>query len=114
MICDSHALSYLIYLPLFLKLARNIGYGDPENSCEISNIQEAAKLGGAEEFIEVLPHKYSTYVSRAVHDQSFGQPAGSSVFAGTSVDFSKLKLNDTVKGLSGGQKQRIALYVLFL
>ena len=72
-------------------------------------IQRAAKLGGAEDFIETLPHKYDTYVSRPVFDWGGGSPDVDSVFHGKEVDFSKLKLNSQEKGLSGGQKQRIAL-----
>ena len=72
-------------------------------------IQRAADLGGAGEFIGSLPHKFSTYIVRPQNDFGYGVPIHGSVFEGTKVDFSKLKLNEDVSDLSGGQKQRIAL-----
>ncbi|KAJ3547942.1 hypothetical protein NMY22_g1464 [Coprinellus aureogranulatus] len=97
-----------------VNLARNIGYGDPERHTDMENIRQAARFGGAEEFIESLPYKYDTYVDRPVHDWAGGEPAEDSVFAGATLDFSKLNLNAQEKGLSGGQKQRIALSRTFM
>ena len=72
-------------------------------------IQRAADLGGAGEFIESLPHKFSTYIVRPERDVESGVASHGSVFEGKKVDFSKLKLNEDVSDFSGGQKQRIAL-----
>lgn len=63
-------------------VAENIAYGKPGASFE--EIQDAARLAGAEEFIEKLPQKYDTYVGER-----------------------------GVK-LSGGQKQRISIARVFL
>ena len=71
-------------------------------------IQEAAKLGGAN-FIDDLPHKFDTYISRPVFEHGYGFPPSDSIFFGKEVDFSKLKFNDDERPLSGGQNQRIAL-----
>lgn len=60
----------------------NISYGKP--GCSIEEVVEAARLAGAEEFINSLPDKYNTYVGER-----------------------------GVK-LSGGQKQRIAIARVFL
>jgi len=37
------------------KISENIGLGDPEHANDEDKIREAAKLGGAEEFIDRLP-----------------------------------------------------------
>ena len=60
----------------------NISYGKP--GCSLEEVVEAARLAGAEEFINSLPDKYNTYVGER-----------------------------GVK-LSGGQKQRIAIARVFL
>lgn len=75
----------------------------------MDKVQQAAKLGGAEEFIESLPHKYGTHISRPVFDYCNDAPSNDSVLAGKKIDFSKFKLNGSQKDFSGGQKQRIAL-----
>ncbi|RXW21384.1 hypothetical protein EST38_g4493 [Candolleomyces aberdarensis] len=92
-----------------LTLAENIGYGDPDNAEDMDMIQRAADLGGAGEFIESLPHKFSTYIVRPERDIGSEIASHGSVFEGKKVDFSKLKLNEDVSDFSGGQKQRIAL-----
>lgn len=63
-------------------VAENIAYGKP--GATIEEIKEAARLAGADEFIEKLPNKYDTYVGER-----------------------------GVK-LSGGQKQRISIARVFL
>ncbi|KAF6748427.1 HlyB/MsbA family ABC transporter [Ephemerocybe angulata] len=97
-----------------MTLGQNIGYGDPANMDDIDKIRQAAKLGGAEEFIDALPYKYDTFVTRPVYDHSYGQPSSTSAFAGKTVDFKKLKLNERQKDFSGGQKQRVALSRTFM
>ncbi|KAF6748435.1 HlyB/MsbA family ABC transporter [Ephemerocybe angulata] len=98
-----------------MSLAQNIGYGDPANHENMNNIREAARLGGASDFIEKTPYQYNTLISlpRFDHSASYTIPI-SSAFAGRTIDFSKLKLNDRHKDFSGGQKQRIALSRLFM
>ena len=91
------------------QLGLNIGYGDPENYADTEKIQQAAKLGGADDFIEALQHKYDTHIIRPVYDYSNDEPTGDSIFVGKKTDFSKFALNGTQKDFSGGQKQRIAL-----
>jgi hypothetical protein len=39
-------------------------------------IQEAARLGGASEFVEKLPEQYETYLERPVKDYYSGLPEG--------------------------------------
>lgn len=63
-------------------ILENIAYGKPGAS--IDEVKEAARLAGAEDFIEALPQKYDTYVGER-----------------------------GVK-LSGGQKQRISIARVFL
>lgn len=77
----------------------------------MEKIRQAAKLGGADDFIEALQHKYDTHIIRPVYDYSNDEPTGDSIFVGKKTDFSKFDLNGTQKDFSGGQKQRIALWV---
>jgi ABC-type multidrug transport system fused ATPase/permease subunit len=61
-----------------------IGYGAIEHLEDLDRIQQAARIGGAKSFIEVLPQRYDT-------------PLG------------KWELEDETQKLSGGQWQRLAL-----
>ncbi|KAJ3525756.1 hypothetical protein NMY22_g10441 [Coprinellus aureogranulatus] len=97
-----------------LPFAENIGLGDPQCSQDMGKIQRAAELGGAQEFIEALPHKYGTYLFRPVQDGWDPDPSKNSIYAGKEIDFEKLKLNEGQSDLSGGQKQRIALARTFM
>jgi len=44
------------------KISENIGLGDPEHANDEDKIREAAKLGGAEEFIDRLPEAFETFL----------------------------------------------------
>ncbi|RXW18382.1 hypothetical protein EST38_g7471 [Candolleomyces aberdarensis] len=96
-----------------LTLGENIGLGDPAHADDMDMIQEAAKLGGAD-FIDTLPYKFETYISRPVDEIGYGRPSSNSAFSGKEIDFTKFKLNDDKRDLSGGQKQRIALSRTFM
>ncbi|KAJ2920908.1 hypothetical protein H1R20_g16186, partial [Candolleomyces eurysporus] len=96
-----------------LTLGENIGLGDPAHVDDMDMIQDAAKLGGAD-FIDTLPYKFDTYISRPVDEFGFGRPSRNSVFYGKQIDYTKMKLNDDKRDLSGGQKQRIALSRTFM
>ena len=60
----------------FLTARENIALGDVEKMQNLEAIQEAAKKGGADEFIKQLPNQYDTPFGRLVpnsHEPSGGQ-----------------------------------------
>ncbi|KAF8665110.1 hypothetical protein AX16_000577 [Volvariella volvacea WC 439] len=102
-----------------LSIKDNIGLGDPSHVDDIDRIREAARLGGAEGFIDKLSEGFDTYLERPVKDHYSGLPAGTTELFGRPVDYSRLRNvagMDTSgsKTLSGGQLQRIALSRTFM
>jgi ABC-type multidrug transport system fused ATPase/permease subunit len=98
----------------FLKIKDNIGLGDPEHAHDEDKILEAAKLGGAEEFIDRLPDGFDTYLDRPDHDYYSGIPEGTKTLFGRPVDYSRVRgvggmQSTNTTSLSGGQKQRLAV-----
>ena len=82
----------------------------------MGKIEEAARLGGAYEFVSELPDGFDTYLERPVSDIFSNLPEGTKTLFGRSVDYSRLRgagrlrVSNTIgSGLSGGQMQRIAL-----
>jgi ABC-type multidrug transport system fused ATPase/permease subunit len=80
-------------------------------------VREAARLGGAEEFIERLPNGFDTYLERPVKDYYSGLPEGTTSLFGRPVDYGSIRNmggmdSSNNKTLSGGQMQRIALCVI--
>lgn len=77
---------------------------------------EAARLGGADEFIDRLPDGFDTFLERPVNDIYSGIPEGTKQLFGRPVDFSRVRgmggmRSSTTTTLSGGQMQRLAVYV---
>lgn len=95
------------------QIGDNIGLGDPENSGNLDKIEEAARLGGADEVVAKLPEGFKTYLERPVKDLYSPLPEGTKVLFGRPVDYNKLRgkggMKQTQSSLSGGQMQRIAL-----
>ena len=78
------------------------------------HIRLAARLGGAEEFIEQLPEGFDTYLDRPVRDYYAGLPEGTKTLFGRNVDYSAIRSaggmkSSSVSALSGGQMQRLAV-----
>jgi ABC-type multidrug transport system fused ATPase/permease subunit len=89
-----------------LSIGENIGLGNPVLAHDGDKIREAARLGGAEEFIDELPDGFDTYVNCPVKDHY-------------AVDYSLLRSagglrNSVTSDLSGGQKQRLAVSRTFM
>jgi ABC-type multidrug transport system fused ATPase/permease subunit len=98
------------------QIRENIGLGNPVLAHDGDKIREAARLGGAEEFIDELPDGFDTYVNHPVNDQ-YSDPNDHSTFVEQPIDFSLLRsvggLRTTdILGLSGGQMQRLAVCVV--
>lgn len=88
--------------------------GDPDCAHDEDKILEAAKLGGAHEFIERLPEGFDTYLDRPISDYYSGIPEGTKTIFGRPVDYNRVRniggmrsINST--SLSGGQMQRLAV-----
>lgn len=56
-----------------LTVSQNITYGLRESECTHEDVENAAKLANAHEFIEGLPEGYNTMVGEGGHDLSGGQ-----------------------------------------
>ncbi|KAF9014908.1 P-loop containing nucleoside triphosphate hydrolase protein [Cyathus striatus] len=105
------------HFPLSIK--DNVALGDPAHAHDLSRIQEAARLGGAEDFILRLPDGFDTYLERPVRDYYAGLPEGTTTIFGRPVDYSRVRgMGSMEQGsgreLSGGQMQRIALSRTFM
>ena len=99
------------------KIRDNIALGDPTGSGDDSHVRQAARLGGAESFIEKLPEGFDTYLDRPPVDNSGGPSEGSQSLLGKPFDVVPVRdcagMKTTSKSeLSGGQMQRLAVYVL--
>ncbi|KAL1709422.1 P-loop containing nucleoside triphosphate hydrolase protein [Schizophyllum commune] len=116
-----------------LSIKDNIAIGDPEALAALTGaqekgetaheieerIREAARLGGADGFLEKLPEGYDTYLDPPVRDHYAGLPEGTKSLFGRPVSFGRMRgmggMNSAVSsGLSGGQVQRIALSRTFM
>lgn len=96
------------------QIKENIGLGDPENAHDEDKVIEAARLGGAEEFVERLPEGFDTYLDRPVRDHYSGIPEGTKTLFGRPVSFSRVRgaggmQTTNTTSLSGGQMQRLAV-----
>ncbi|KAJ7583263.1 P-loop containing nucleoside triphosphate hydrolase protein [Mycena floridula] len=105
------------HFPLTIKT--NIGLGDPDNAENEEKIIEAAKLGGAEQFISKLPEGFDTYLDRPVRDHYSSLPEGTTTLFGRSVNYKSVRRagqleSNQSSSLSGGQMQRIALSRTFM
>ncbi|KAF5351552.1 hypothetical protein D9758_007240 [Tetrapyrgos nigripes] len=107
-----------------LSIKQNIALGDPStaHSPNLDDVIEAAKLGGAHDFISKLPEGYDTYLDRPVKDVYSGLPEGTKALFGREIKYNGVR--DMIQsgrgggaealGLSGGQLQRIALSRTFM
>ncbi|KAG2132378.1 P-loop containing nucleoside triphosphate hydrolase protein [Suillus clintonianus] len=87
------------YTTFPLSIRENIGFGNPALAHDDDKIREAAKMGGARDFIDELPNGFSTYI---------GDVLMPSVRNTIGVCASM------VSGLSGGQHQRLAVSRTFM
>lgn len=107
-------------LPLYpLQIKENIALGNPNLAPDDDKIREAARLGGAEEFVDKLPEGFDTYLDRPVRDYYSALPEGTTMLFGRKVDYSRVRGAGAMRAadtssLSGGQMQRLAVYVQLL
>ena len=90
--------------------------GDPRNAHDETRIRDAARLGGAEEFIDKMNEGFDTYLDRPVRDFWF-IPDNTKTRTGITVDRDLFREaigragKDDSAVLSGGQMQRLAVWV---
>lgn len=102
-----------------LSISENIGLGNPALAHDYDKVREAARLGGAEHFIDELPDGFDTYLDRPVKDYYAGLPEGTATLFGRSVDYSRIRgvgglRASEASSLSGGQMQRLAVSRTFM
>lgn len=102
-----------------MQIKENIALGNPDIPYDEDKVREAARLGGAEDFIEKLPEGFDTYLERPVRDYYSPLPEGTATLFGRQVDYSRLRGIGKMRKadtsfLSGGQMQRLAVYVSFI
>lgn len=97
------------------QIGDNIALGSPQCAHDRDKIREAARLGGAEGFVDRLTEGFDTYLDRPVRDYYSGIPDGTKSLFGRPVSFGAigqamggLRSSDSVH-LSGGQMQRLAV-----
>ena len=78
----------------------------------------AARLGGAEAFVEKLPQGYDTFIYKPAVTTGYGPLSGTKTRSGKPFDMDLVRegagLGNFRRGwiqLSGGQMQRLAVYV---
>lgn len=101
----------------FPQIGDNIALGSPQCAQDSDKVREAARLGGAEGFVDRLPEGFDTYLDRPVRDYYSGIPDGTKSLFGRPVNFRAIdkamggvRSSDSVH-LSGGQMQRLAVCV---
>ncbi|OBZ79055.1 Lipid A export ATP-binding/permease protein MsbA [Grifola frondosa] len=102
-----------------LSIRDNIALGDPSNFRDDERVYKAAKLGGAEQFIERLSDGFHTYLERPVRDYYAGLPEGTHTLFGRDVNYSAVREQGAMTStngpsLSGGQMQRLAVSRTFM
>ena len=103
--------------PDFPQIGDNIALGSPQSAHDSEKIREAARLGGAEAFVDRLSEGFDTYLNRPVRDYHSGIPDGTKTLFGRPVNFGPIGQAMGGVGsadyahLSGGQMQRLAVYV---
>ncbi|KAF9784896.1 P-loop containing nucleoside triphosphate hydrolase protein [Thelephora terrestris] len=102
---ESMAVLFQDYTHFPLTVKDNIALGDPQNAHDETRVREAARLGGAEEFIDKMSEGFDTnaktesgmQIDRDLFREAIGRVGN----------------EDTVK-LSGGQLQRLAVSRMFM
>ncbi|KAG1880462.1 P-loop containing nucleoside triphosphate hydrolase protein [Suillus tomentosus] len=104
-----------------LSMRENIGLGNPALAREDDKIREAARLGGAEDFIDELPRGFDTYLDRLVDDYYGDLPESTTTLFGHPVDTSSRNDIGHVHTtgapgiqISRGQAQRLAISRTFM
>jgi ABC-type multidrug transport system fused ATPase/permease subunit len=109
------------YTQFPLSMRENIGLGNPALEYDDDKVREAARLGGAEDFIDELPDGFNTCLDYPVNYFYGDLPEGTTTLFGRPVDPSTLNSVDDVHisrdlglQISRGQVQRLAISRTFM
>ncbi|KAG0703054.1 P-loop containing nucleoside triphosphate hydrolase protein, partial [Suillus ampliporus] len=107
------------YTHFSLSIRENIALGNPALAHDDDKVREAARLGGAEDFIDELPDGFDTYVKHPVNDHYTNIAPWTTDPFGRLVDFSLVRSVGGLRAnnyldLSGGQRQRLAVSRTFM
>lgn len=91
------------------QIRENIGFGNVALMKDLDAIKEAARLGGADEFVEKLPSGYDTVMGVDPESISYGVPP-----EGSALDLMLKEKKEAPQAFSGGQTQRLALSRTFM
>ncbi|KAI6137034.1 P-loop containing nucleoside triphosphate hydrolase protein [Pisolithus sp. B1] len=112
------AILFQDYTHFPLSIKDNIALGNPDIGYDDDKVREAARLGGAEGFIDKLPDGFHTYLNRPVRDYYSALPEGTTTLFGRQVDYSNVRgagrMHTSETSLSGGQMQRLAVARTFM
>lgn len=112
------AILFQDYTHFPLSIKDNIALGNPDIAYDDDKVREAARLGGADGFIDKLPDGFHTYLDRPVRDYYSALPEGTTTLFGRQVDYSKVRgagrMHTSETSLSGGQMQRLAVARTFM
>ncbi len=97
----------------------NIAMGDPATSYDDDRVRLAARLAGAETFVDKLPEGFNTYLDSPVSAEYSSTSEGDTLLTGRKVNYDALRAAAGVKSteataLSGGQQQRLAVARTFM
>ncbi|KIO28762.1 hypothetical protein M407DRAFT_22018 [Tulasnella calospora MUT 4182] len=106
---DASAIMHQDYLHFKFSIRENIGFSNVALMNDLDAIKEAAKLGGADEFIEKLPSGYDTIMGEEPKSVSSGSPPD-----GSALDLMLKEKKEAPQAFSGGQTQRMALSRTFM
>ncbi|KAI0716183.1 P-loop containing nucleoside triphosphate hydrolase protein [Cerioporus squamosus] len=94
-----------------LSIRDNIAMGDPATSHDGDRVRLAARLAGAETFVEKLPEGFNTYLEPPVSTEYSSTSEGHTLFTGRKVNYDALR---DAAGVNGGQMQRLAVARTFM
>ncbi|TFK85028.1 P-loop containing nucleoside triphosphate hydrolase protein [Polyporus arcularius HHB13444] len=102
-----------------LSIRDNIAMGDPATSYDDERVRLAARLAGAETFVDKLPEGFNTYLDSPVSAEYSSTSEGDTLLTGRKVNYDALRAAAGVKSteataLSGGQQQRLAVARTFM
>ena len=108
------SLADVLTILLCCQIRDNIALGDPATAHDDDRVRLAARLAGAEDFVDKLPEGFNTYLESPVSTEYSSTPEGQTLFTGRKVEYDTLRKAAGVKSaetsaLSGGQMQRLAV-----
>lgn len=111
---ESMAVLFQDYTHFPLPIKENIALGDPRNADDEARFREAARMTGAEEFVEKMAEGFGTYLQRPISNH-WSIPSDAKTRSGVRIDRDLFRevlghgASDSHIKLAGGQMQRLAV-----